>query len=125
MICVNELTDLKCHKRAILEPMAILISSYAPHLAEELWKLMGHEGTIMGAHFPDFNESFLIEDSVTYAVSFNGKMRFTIDLPVTLTVAEIEKTVLESTEAQKYLENKTPKKVIVVPKKIVNIVLGS
>jgi leucyl-tRNA synthetase len=125
MICVNELTDLKCHKRAILEPMTILISSYAPHLSEELWKLMGHDGTIMEAHFPEFNEAFLVEDSVTYAVSFNGKMRFTIDLPVALSVAEIEKTVLESTEAQKYLENKTPKKIIVVPKKIVNIVLGS
>ncbi len=125
MICINELTDLKCHKRTILEPMTILISSYAPHLSEELWKLMGHEGTIMDARFPEFNEAFLVEDSVKYAVSFNGKMRFTIDLSVNLTAAEVEKAVLEAPESQRYLENKVPKKVIVVLKKIVNIVLGA
>jgi leucyl-tRNA synthetase len=124
MICVNELTDLKCNKRAILEPLVILISSYAPHIAEELWQMLGHAESITFATFPEFNEAFMVENSCTYAISFNGKLRFTLNLPADLTPAEIEKTVLDTPDAQRYLEGKTPKKVIVVPKKIVNIVLG-
>jgi leucyl-tRNA synthetase len=124
MICVNELTDLKCNKRAILEPLVILLSSYAPHIAEELWKMLGHTESITFATFPEFNEAFLVENSCTYAISFNGKLRFTMNLPADLSIAEVEKTVLSSPDAQRYLEGKTPKKVIVVPKKIVNIVLG-
>jgi leucyl-tRNA synthetase len=124
MICVNDLTDLKCNKRTILEPMVILISSYAPHIAEELWKMLGHAESITFATFPEFSEAFLVENTCTYAISFNGKLRFTMNLPADLTPAEIEKTVLSSPETQRYLENKIPKKVIVVPKKIVNIVLG-
>lgn len=124
MICVNDLTDLKCNKRAILEPLVILISSYAPHIAEELWKMLGHSETITFATFPEFNEAWLVENTCTYAVSFNGKLRFTMNLPADMIPAEVEKTVLASPETQRYLENKTPKKVIVVPKKIVNIVLG-
>jgi leucyl-tRNA synthetase len=124
MICVNELTDLKCNKRAILEPLVILLSSYAPHIAEELWKMLGHTESITFATFPDFNEAFMVENTCTYAISFNGKLRFTMNLPADLSAAEVEKTVLSSPDAQRYLEGKTPKKVIVVPKKIVNIVLG-
>lgn len=124
MICVNDLTDLKCNKRAILEPLVILLSSYAPHIAEELWKMLGHTESITFATFPEFNEAFMVENSCTYAISFNGKLRFTMNLPADLSAAEVEKTVLSSPDAQRYLEGKTPKKVIVVPKKIVNIVLG-
>ena len=124
MICVNDLTDLKCNKRAILEPLVILIASYAPHIAEELWKLLGHTESITFATFPEFNEAYLVENTCTYAVSFNGKLRFTLNLPADMTPAEVEKTVLATPDAQRYLEGKTPKKVIVVPKKIVNIVLG-
>jgi len=124
MICVNELTDLKCNKKAILEPLVILLSSYAPHIAEDLWRMLGHSESITFATFPDFNEAFMVENSCTYAVSFNGKLRFTMNLPADLSAVEVEKTVLSSPDAQRYLEGKTPKKVIVVPKKIVNIVLG-
>lgn len=123
MICVNELQDKKCNKREILEPLTILISSYAPHIAEELWELLGHSNSITFATFPELNEAYLTEDSFNYPVSFNGKMRFLLSLSLTLTVPEIEKAVLESPESTKWLEGKAPKKVIIVPKKIVNIVL--
>ncbi len=123
MICVNELTDLKCNKRSVLEPLIILISPYAPHITEELWSILGHKQSIAFEKFPEFNPAFLVEDNFNYPVSFNGKMRFNIELPTTLSPAEIEKIVLEHENSQKYLEGKTPKKVIVVPKKIVNIVV--
>ncbi|MBP9070353.1 MAG: leucine--tRNA ligase [Bacteroidia bacterium] len=123
MICVNELTDLKCNKRSVLEPLIILISPYAPHITEELWSVLGHKQSIAFEKFPEFNPAFLVEDNFNYPVSFNGKMRFNIELPTTLSPAEIEKIVLEHENSQKYLEGKTPKKVIVVPKKIVNIVV--
>jgi leucyl-tRNA synthetase len=124
MICVNELTDLKCHKRKILEPLAILIEPYAPHLAEELWEKLGHEGSLSRVDFPKYNEKYLKENSFTYPVSFNGKMRFKLELPVNLTKEEVEKAVLQSEQAQKWLEGKTVRKVIVVPKRIVNVVVG-
>jgi leucyl-tRNA synthetase len=123
MICVNGLTDLKCNKRSVLEPLLILISPYAPHITEELWSILGHKQSIAFEKFPEFNPEFLIEDNFSYPVSFNGKMRFNIELPATLSPAEVEKIVLEHENSQKYLEGKTPKKVIVVPKKIVNIVV--
>ncbi len=123
MICVNELTDAKCNKRAILEPLLICLSPYAPHITEELWHLLGHKESIVFEKFPEVNESYLVDDAFTYPISFNGKMRFNIELPATLTVPEIEKEVMGREEVQKYLEGKTPKKIIIVPKKIVNIVV--
>lgn len=123
MICVNELTDLKCNKREILDPLTVLISSYAPHVAEELWSLLGHHETVTYATFPELREEYIKEDAVVYPVSFNGKMRFKISLPIDMSKEDVEKTVLNSDEAQKWLEGKSPQKVIVVPKKIVNIVI--
>jgi leucyl-tRNA synthetase len=123
MICVNELGDLKCNKRAILEPLLICLSPYAPHITEELWSLLGHKESIAFATFPLHNEEYLVDDRFTYPISFNGKMRLNIELPATLTVQEIEKEVMSREDVQKYLEGKTPKKIIIVPKKIVNIVI--
>jgi leucyl-tRNA synthetase len=123
MICVNELTELKCNNRAILEPFAVLLSPYAPHIAEELWLRLGHQESITYQPFPVFDESFLVEDSFSYPVSFNGKMRFTLELPASLTKEEIETEVMSHDLAIKWLEGKDPKKIIVVPKKIVNIVV--
>lgn len=123
MICVNELTDAKCNKRSILEPLLICLSPYAPHISEELWKQLGHTESIAFAAFPEFNEAYLVDDAFNYPVSFNGKMRFNIELATTLTPQEVEKEVLANENTLKYLEGKQPKKVIVVPKKIVNIVV--
>jgi len=123
MICVNELGELKCSKRAILEDLLILISPYAPHLAEELWKQCGHNESITNAAFPLFNEAYLVENTFKYPVSFNGKMRFQLELPAEMPSAEIEKAVLSAEESAKWLEGKSPKKIIVVNKKIVNVVV--
>jgi leucyl-tRNA synthetase len=122
MICVNELADLKCNKSAIISDITILLSPYAPHISEEIWELLGNKESITQAKWPAFNEQYLIEDNFTYPVSFNGKMRFTLELPANLDKAQIEKTVLELDQTRKYLEGKEPKRIIVVPKKIVNIV---
>lgn len=123
MICVNELTSLATNKREILKPLLILLSPYAPHIAEELWHAIGEEGSVVTAEWPELNEAYLVEDNFTYPVSFNGKTRFMLSLPATLTPQEVEATVLSAPEAEKWLEGKTPRKVIVVPKRIVNIVL--
>ncbi|AFL82873.1 leucyl-tRNA synthetase [Belliella baltica DSM 15883] len=123
MICVNELTALKCNKKAILEPLAILVSPYAPHIAEELWAILGNEKSIIYASFPEFKEEFLIENSHEYPVSINGKMRTKLSLSLSLTKEEIEKAALEDEIVQKWLEGNAPKKMIVVPGKIVNIVI--
>jgi len=123
MICVNELTDAKCNKRAILEPLLVCLSPYAPHIAEELWKQLGHTESISTAAFPDFNEAFLVDDNVNYPVSFNGKVKFTLELAATLTTAEVETIVRANEQTAKYLDGKEPKKVIVVHKKIVNMVV--
>jgi leucyl-tRNA synthetase len=123
MIAVNELTDLKCNKREVLEPLAILLASYAPHAAEELWSLLGHEESITKSAFPAWDEKYLKEDSFEYPVSFNGKMRFKMSFSMDAKVPEIQKAVLENEAAQKYIEGKDVKKVIVVPKKIINIVV--
>lgn len=123
MICVNELSELKCNKSAILTDLVVLISPYAPHIAEELWSLLGHDYSINGAAYPSFNPEFLKETTFGYPVSFNGKTRFKLELPLKMTPAEVEKTALTADESQKWLEGKSPRKVIVVPGKIINIVL--
>ena len=122
MICVNELSTQNCHSRAILEPLAVVISPYAPHIAEELWSLLGHEGSIATVPFPVFEPAHLIESEKEYPVSFNGKMRFTIKLPLDLTKEQIEEIVMKDERTQKQLEGRTPNKVIIVPGKIINLV---
>jgi leucyl-tRNA synthetase len=123
MICVNELTALKCHKKSILEPLTILLAPFAPHIAEELYQLSGHDSTVYNAQWPVCNEAFLKEEIVKYPISFNGKVRFTLDLPVNLTAEEIEKTAIANEQTIKLMDGKSPKKIIVVPGKIVNIVI--
>ncbi|MBI34693.1 MAG: leucine--tRNA ligase [Flavobacteriales bacterium] len=123
MVCVNELQKLKCNKKVVLKDLAIVVSAYAPFITEELWSLMCEKGSIAHASFPEFNPSYLIENSYTYPISFNGKMRFKLEFPLNMDKADIEKQVLNHEDAQKWLNGKTPKKVIVVPKKIVNIVV--
>ncbi len=122
MIAVNELTAQKCTSKTILEPLLILISPYAPHIAEELWEQLGHTASISTAAFPIFDESHLIERSKNYPISFNGKMRFTLELPLDMPKEEIEKAVLAHEKTKEQLQGRTPKKVIIVPGKIVNIV---
>jgi leucyl-tRNA synthetase len=124
MICVNELTDLKCNKREILSELLILLSAYAPHISEELWSELGNDESITKAIFPEFNAEFVKESSIEYPVSFNGKMRFKIKLDAEISKEEAEKKVLEAEQSQKWLEGKTVRKVIFVPKKIINVVLG-
>jgi leucyl-tRNA synthetase len=123
MICTNELNDLKCHKREIMQPLAVLISPYAPHLSEELWERLGNKESISTALYPICNETYLVENTFNYPISFNGKTRFQLEFPSDMAIADIEKAVLEHPDAQKWLEGKSPKKVIIVPKKIVNIVI--
>jgi leucyl-tRNA synthetase len=122
MICVNELATLKCHHRAILEPLAIVMSPYAPHIAEELWKQLGHENSISLVPFPIFEEKYLVESEKEYPVSFNGKMRFTMKLPLDLTKEQIEEIVMADERTQAQLQGRIPNKVIIVPGKIINLV---
>lgn len=123
MIAVGELAQQRCNARAILEPLVVLLAPFTPHIAEELWHLMGHETTVCDAQWPAFNEEYLKEDTVTMGVSFNGKTRFTLDFPADATKDTIEQEVMQSEQAKKYLEGMQVVKVIVVPRKIVNIVL--
>jgi leucyl-tRNA synthetase len=123
MIGVNELTEQKCNKRAILEPLVILVAPYAPHIAEELWEKLGHTTSINDAAWPAFDEKHLQDDSFDYPVSFNGKTRYFISLPIDMPAADVEKAALAHEKAAQYLEGKTPKKIIVVPKRIVNVVI--
>ncbi len=123
MICVNELSALKCNKKSILSELIVVLSSFAPHIAEELWHALGNQTTVCDAVYPEYNEEYLKENSVNYTISFNGKARFTLEFPADADPKEVEKTVLAHESSQKWLDNKTPKKVIVVPGKIVNIVL--
>ncbi len=122
MICVNELTAQKCTSKAILEPLAILVSPYAPHIAEELWACLGHTESIAEAPFPKFEDKYLVESSKEYPISFNGKMRFKLEFPLDMGKEEIEAAVLAHEKTQEQLQGRAPKKVIVVPGKIVNIV---
>ena len=124
MICVNELTDMKCNKRAILEPMAIMISPYAPHIAEELWHQMGHNDSVVNQKFPEFDASNVMENTFTYPVSFNGKKRFDLELPLDMKQDEVQNAVVNAPEAQKWLEGVSIRKIIFIPKKIINIVVG-
>ena len=122
MIAINDLQKLKCNKRAILEPLAIIISPYAPHICEELWQILGHSSSIEHIKFPELNEKYLIEDEIEYPVSFNGKMRFKISLPSNLTAPQIEEIIMNNERTVKQLDGKSVKKSIVIPKKIINIV---
>ena len=121
MICVNELSG--CNKREILEPLVLLLAPFAPHITEELWQLLGHNESITKSSFPKYDEKYLVEDSHTYPVSFNGKMRFKIELPLNISKDEVEEKILNTKDSQKWLDGKTPKKIIFVPKKIINIVI--
>ncbi|MDG1571754.1 leucine--tRNA ligase [Robiginitalea sp. M366] len=122
MICVNELTAQNCRERAVLEPLAVLIEPYAPHMAEELWQKLGHQDSIARAPYPAFNPDFLVESTKEYPISFNGKLRFTMELPLDLSKDELEARVMADARTQEQLQGRTPKKVIVVPGRIVNIV---
>ncbi len=122
MICVNELTAQKCNAKKILEPLAVLIAPYAPHIAEELWERLGHGSSITNAAYPTFEEKYLVEQSKAYPISFNGKMRFTLEMPLDISKDEIEELVMKHEKTIAQLDGRIPKKVIVVPGKIVNIV---
>ncbi len=124
MICVNELYALKCSKKEILEPLVILLASFAPHIAEELYHVLGNTTTVCDAPFPVYNEAYLVEASKKYPISFNGKVRFTLELPADMSKEEVEKAALADEQTAKFLDGKEIKKIIVVPGKIVNIVLG-
>ena len=123
MICVNELTDLKCHKKAILSDLLVIISSYAPHIAEELWSLTGNTESITLQQFPQWNPEFLVEDSFEYPVQVNGKVRVNLNFPADMSKEDIEKAVLSNEQVIKWMEGKPLKKIIVVPKRIVNVVI--
>ena len=123
MICTNELADAKCNKRKILEPLCVLMSAYAPHICEELWSQLGHTESVVNASYPVYDDSYMQETDFTYPVSFNGKMRLKISFPVTYTQKEIEPLLMENADVQKWLAGTTPKKIIVVSKRIINIVI--
>jgi leucyl-tRNA synthetase len=122
MICVNELSTQNCHSRAILEPLTVLISSYAPHISEELWSQLGNSGSISTVDFPTLDEKHLVESSKEYPVSFNGKMRFTIELPLDLSKEQIEEIIMKDERTLKQLDGKIPNKIIIVPGKVINLV---
>lgn len=122
MIAVNELSDMKCDSREILEPMVVLLSPFAPHICEELWNRLGHDTSVSEASFPEFIESYTVENTFEYPVSFNGKMRFKLELPLGISREDAEAAVLASPNTEKYLAGKPVKKIIVVPSKIINIV---
>ncbi|HWR94886.1 MAG TPA: leucine--tRNA ligase [Flavobacterium sp.] len=122
MICVNELSAQNCHTRAVLEPLAVVISPYAPHIAEELWSQLGNTGSISEVPFPILEEKYLVESSKEYPVSFNGKMRFTIELPLELSIPEIQEIIMKDERTLKQLDGRTPNKVIIVPGKVINLV---
>lgn len=124
MICVNELQDLKCNKRQILQELVVVLAPYAPHITEELWALLGnHPGTLSQAHYPQFNPSYLVESDFAYPISVNGKMKMNLTIPLDLGALDVEQLVLANSDVQKYLEGKSPKKVIFVKGKIVNLVV--
>ncbi len=124
MICTNELSALKCNKRSVLEPIVILLAPFAPHIAEELWHLLGHETSVTTAEFPTWDEKYLAEESFDYPVSFNGKVRFKLSLPIDMPNSEIEEAVKKAPDAARWLEGMTIRKIIIVPKKIINVVVG-
>ena len=123
MIAVNELTDLKCHKKAILEKLVILLAPYAPHIAEELWSQLGNSGSILDQSYPIYDPKYLVESSKEYPISINGKMRTTIDIALGIPEEEVEKIVLGNEVVKKWLEGKQPKKIIYKEGKMVNVVV--
>ena len=123
MVCVNELTDLKCHKKEILEPLLIVLNPYAPHVTEELWHQLGNTTTILDANFPKFDPQFLVESTKEYPISVNGKLRTTINIDLSALQPQVEEIVLANAIVQKWLEGKTPKKIIYVKGKMVNVVV--
>lgn len=124
MICVNELNQLKSHNREVLMQYITLLAPFAPHISEELWHVLGNEGTVCDAKWPVHNDEYLKEDKVTYAVSFNGKARYNIEVPADMPQKDVEEKALSHELAQKWIDGKTIRKIIVVPRKIVNIVVG-
>jgi len=123
MICVNELSNLKCNKKEILEQLVITLAPFAPHVCEELWDTLGHETSVCDAAWPAYNEEYLKEDTINYTISFNGKARFNMEFDADAASDTIQAAVLADERSQKWIEGKTPKKIIVVPKKIVNVVV--
>ena len=123
MILVNELHDLKCYKRAILEPLVIMLNPFAPHICEELWKRLGHQPSVNFVPFPSFDETFLVESTFTYPLSVNGKTRGKLDLPLGIDKEEIESQAMSSAEVKALLEGKELKKIVVVPGRIINLVI--
>ncbi|KAB4999499.1 class I tRNA ligase family protein, partial [Bacteroides thetaiotaomicron] len=123
MICVNELSNLKCNKKEILEQLVITLAPFAPHVCEELWDTLGHETSVCDAAWPAYNEEYLKEDTINYTISFNGKARFNMEFDADAASDAIQAAVLADERSQKWIEGKTPKKIIVVPKKIVNVVV--
>jgi leucyl-tRNA synthetase len=123
MICCNELSSLRCNKRAILEPLVIALSPYAPHITEELWEKLGHSTSVLNATFPAFDNQYLVENSFEYPISINGKVRVKMNFALDMPKEDIEKLVMASEIVQKWTEGKSPKKVIIVPGKIVNVVI--
>ena len=123
MICLNELVSQRCNKTRIISDFTILLSPYAPHISEEIWEKLGNTYSITEAKFPDYKEAYIQEEMYTYPISFNGKTKFTISLSCDLTKDEIEVEVMNHDKTKKFLDKKSPKKIIIVPKRIVNIVL--
>ena len=123
MICVNDLSKEKCGKRSILEKLVVLMAPFTPHISEELWQALGHQASVHDAEFPEFDESLLVQNSYSYPVSVNGKMKFLLELPMNASKEDIEKQVLATPQCQKILDGKQLKKIIVVPQKIVNLVI--
>jgi len=123
MVCVNELIDLDCHKRAVLEPLLILLAPFAPHVSEELWHLLGNTTSILDASYPQHDEAHLVETSKEYPISVNGKLRTQINMQLEISKEEVERIVLSNAVVQKWLEGKPPKRIIYVPNKMVNVVV--
>jgi leucyl-tRNA synthetase len=123
MICLNELNQQKSHNRKVMETLAILLAPFCPHLCEELWEVLGHDTSVCDAQWPEFNEEYLKEDSMNLTISFNGKARFQLSFPADADNATIEQTVLADEQSKKYMDGFTVAKVIIVPKRIVNVVL--
>lgn len=123
MICVNELNAIKCTSKSVYKDLVVLLAPFAPHISEELWHVLGEEGSVCDAKWPEYDEKYLVESSVKYAVSFNGKTRFSIEVPAGMSKEDVEKAALSDAAAEKWIAGKTPKKIIVVPNKIVNIVI--
>jgi len=123
MICVNELADIKCNKKEVLEKLLILLTPYAPHIAEELWNQLGNEGSVLDATYPKFNAALLVESTKEYPISINGKLRTNIELALDLDQTAVEALVLQNEIVQKWLEGKAPKKIIFVKNKMINVVI--